>query len=267
MHTIYVFDIVCLRVSISELNRKMAVNQKPFTKALRVIASLLIVGHSFMVLSVPQVAKAAINLGDGSAENPYRITTCADISEIAGSNAHYALMNNIDCTGVTLSPIATFPGTLDGRNLTIDHLTISSVGDNVGLINWLNGGTVKNLAFTNGSISGRNYVGTLASQVSAGATISNVSVVADVTGNVVAGGIVGLLAGNATITRSSYAGTVTATTSNGGGIAGFVDTANINNSYAQALVTGGSALGLLAGSYGSSTDASVIALIAMSVVR
>jgi len=230
----------------------MAHKPKTQHQVFRILAAILIASHSFFVLSLPQTTKASSGLGTGTTNNPYRITTCADLADMAGSSAHYALLNNIDCQGVTVNPLSTFPGTLDGRNLTITNLTITSVGDNIGLINWLNGGTVKNLKFTNSNVTGRNYVGVLASQVSASATISNVSVSGDVSGNIVAGGIVGLLANGSVITKSSFEGNVTAMTSNGGGLVGYSDDGNIDNSYAQAVVTGGDRLGLIAGAFNSS---------------
>ena len=68
--------------------------------------------------------------GDGSAADPYQISTCAELQKMQNDlSAHYVLVNDIECnvypfnTGSGFSPIGTsstpFTGSLDGRNYKI----------------------------------------------------------------------------------------------------------------------------------------------------
>lgn len=225
-------------------------------KLLRIFAAVLVAGHAFLTLSIPQSAKAFSGLGAGTSENPYRITACSQLAEMDTSNNSFVLSADIDCQGVTVNPISVFSGIFDGRNHTITNMTITSTGDNVGLFNWLNSATVRNLKITDASVTGRNYVGILASQVNANTLISHVSTQGAISGQIVVGGVVGLLAGDADLQYSSYTGTVVASNIYGGGLAGMVDSANIENSYAQVDVDGGQRIGAGVGGFIASTSTS-----------
>lgn len=189
----------------------------------------------------------ALPPGFGSEGNPYRLSTCSQLAELDGRSGHFILTDNIYCDGVTVNPISTFPGTLDGRNYTIHDMTISQPsGDAIGFINWMNGGTIKNVRFTNISITGRNYVGLIA-QTNPAATLENVQVDGEVSGNIAVGGLMGIATNSSVINKSSFTGDVTATTQTVGGLVGQGIVMSITDSYAQANVTGPAKVGGLVG--------------------
>ncbi|MCA9343241.1 hypothetical protein KC950_04505 [Candidatus Saccharibacteria bacterium] len=144
--------------------------------------------------------------GNGTSDNPYKISSCEQLQEISDElSAHYALVENIDCSGTTawnasagFEPIGTstsltFSGVLDGRNRTIDSLFINRSGNNIGMFAFLSG-TVKNLSMTNVDItssSGTNHGSLVAEAI--GATIEHVSVQGDFNGNQRVGGFVGFV--------------------------------------------------------------------------
>src|SRR5260370_21886010 len=74
----------------------------------------------------------------------------------------------------TFTPISNFTGLFDGHGHTIANLTISSTAPNVGLFGTISStGVVRNLNLADATVSGSQFVGTLAG-TNAG-TISNVS--------------------------------------------------------------------------------------------
>ncbi|EJL81391.1 hypothetical protein PMI15_03433, partial [Polaromonas sp. CF318] len=178
--------------------------------------------------------------GDGlSTGTAYQI---ADIYGLQGAgsagmlNKNFKLANNIDASGTVnwnasagFNPIAggtQFTGNLDGGGHVIDQLVINRPGDtNVGLIGFLNGGTVSNLGLTGGSVTGSDTVGAL----------------------------VGRSVGSVTNSHSSAA--VSATTSTAGGLVG-ANVGTISSSYASGAVSGGQWLGGLAGSNAGSVSGS-----------
>lgn len=82
--------------------------------------------------------------GDGTEENPYKITTQEELAAITGSS-HYILMNDIELTG-SWTPLAEFSGTLNGNNKTITGLNIESDSNQVGLFEVIGAdGVVKDL--------------------------------------------------------------------------------------------------------------------------
>lgn len=108
--------------------------------------------------------------GDGSAENPYVITSPGDLAQMgAEPNAHYILGNNIDMNEIAepWTPISQFGGTLDGQGNAIENLYIDTEDSYAGLVGYLvnDGSFVKNIHFTNPTVvvnSGNRYVGVVA---------------------------------------------------------------------------------------------------------
>lgn len=218
-------------------------------KVFRVLASLLIASHAFLTLSLPQTANAFSGGGAGSSGNPYRITSCSQLSEMSQSTDYFLLRNDLDCDSTELSPIHEFQGTFDGRNHSIINITISSAGDNIGLFSTLTNATIKNLTIANSSFSGRNYVGSLAGIAGEGVAISHVSASGgNVSGATAVGGLIGQTYLGATIETSSFNGLFNASVAHGGGITGYLaDGSSINNSYAHVTGTGTSSIGGIAG--------------------
>lgn len=77
------------------------------------------------------------------------ITSVEDLKNVV-SNGNYKLMNDINLSGIEWSPLASFSGTFNGNNYSINGMTINMPESyNLGLFKELNGGIVKNLALTN----------------------------------------------------------------------------------------------------------------------
>jgi hypothetical protein len=109
--------------------------------------------------------------GSGTESNPYLITDCNQLAEMNNDlTAHYALDNDIDCSGFgNWNPIApdysgdAFSGSLDGRGYVINGLTSDHeyAGNyyNNGLIGRAYGATITRLGLTNIYIRGGGHVG------------------------------------------------------------------------------------------------------------
>ena len=179
--------------------------------------------------------------GSGTEEEPYLILTTDDMDGLASSvnggnvmsGKHFRLMNNLDYSGKTYTPIGTmssrFQGTFDGYGHSISNVVInqpdqdyqalfSVIGDN---------GTVMNLNLGVGSsITGGYYVGGIAGLCGGTITGCTVSEGVSISGNQNVGGIAGRIVGtlsdcvnNASVSGSNYVG----------GIAGASASSTISN--------------------------------------
>lgn len=162
-------------------------------------------------------------------------------------DGNYALRNSIDATATqdwnvnagtgikegfqSLGTSAeAFTGKFDGLDYNIFNLNINrGAEDNVGLFGVVGSGAViNNVTLVGGSITGHNYVGSLAGAVRDGASISNITNSAKVNGSTSVGGIIGQ-SGNyspsgknegASLENLINTGTVTGDTNNIGGLVG-----------------------------------------------
>lgn len=162
-------------------------------------------------------------------------------------DGNYALRNSIDATATqdwnvnagtvikegfqSLGTSAeAFTGKFDGLDYNIFNLNINrGAEDNVGLFGVVGSGAViNNVTLVGGSITGHNYVGSLAGAVRDGASISNITNSAKVNGSTSVGGIIGQ-SGNyspsgknegASLENLINTGTVTGDTNNIGGLIG-----------------------------------------------
>lgn len=158
---------------------------------------------------------------------------------------NYALRNSIDATATqdwnvvndtaqgfeSIGSVQNaFTGKFDGLDYNIFNLNINrGTEDNVGLFGVVGSGAViNNVTLVGGSITGQNYVGSLAGAVRDGASISNITNSAKVNGNTSVGGIIGQ-SGNyspsgknegASLENLINTGTVTGNTNNIGGLVG-----------------------------------------------
>jgi hypothetical protein len=133
--------------------------------------------------------------GSGTEDDPYEIATAEDLAAINDYdiNAHYALVGDIDLSGITWStaPILLFGGTFDGRGHTISNLTIDG-SSYLGLFGKImSDGIVTDLTIQNTYIIGYDYIGSLAG-CSYG-RIKNCHATGSVTGEFLVGGLVGLV--------------------------------------------------------------------------
>ncbi|WP_250227697.1 S-layer homology domain-containing protein [Anaeropeptidivorans aminofermentans] len=158
--------------------------------------------------------------GAGTSENPYQISTPAQLAKLAGlvnagnasyNAAHYRLMKDLDLSGYATGegwmPIGNaydmkFNGTFDGNGNTIANLTINNVLEGVmyqGLFGCIgSGGAVKNLGVTGVYINGGKRVGGIAGFMEA-ATLQNCYTMGNITALDSVGGVVGYVGYSSTV--------------------------------------------------------------------
>ncbi|MET3290915.1 UNVERIFIED_CONTAM: uncharacterized protein YjdB [Brevibacillus sp. OAP136] len=198
--------------------------------------------------------------GNGTAGNPFLITTPEQLNAIRyGTANHYKLGNNIDLTdylasggggynsGAFWAPISNFTGTFDGDGYVIRGLKINRSSENfVGFFGGTGAGaTIKNIGLDNVDVVSGSFVGGLVGGLQgSGATLSNSYVTGSVSGTNYIGGLVGYQSSGSV--SDSYS-SATVTGSYTGGLVGYQDNSSISNSYATGLVTGGYMIGGLVG--------------------
>ncbi|WP_051958951.1 YDG domain-containing protein [Janthinobacterium sp. RA13] len=194
--------------------------------------------------------------GDGGASSPYLIADIHGLQGIGslGFGNSYRLAGNIDASGTAnwndgqgFVPIAGsgggFSGVFDGGGFTLSNLKIDRSGRSgsaAGLFGTVQGGTLRNLTLSGGSVTGTANVGALAGEVVSG-IIDGVNSSTTVSGQRNVGGLVGSNGG--AITLSSSSGAVTGVNADGGGAIGGLagwnaSSASITTSYATGVVTG-----------------------------
>ena len=156
-------------------------------------------------------------LGTGTGENPYQISTPAQLAKLAGlvnagnasyNAAHYQLMNDLDLSGYATGegwvPIGTysnpFGGSFDGNGNEITNLTINrDTAEYQGLFGFIGGGgVVKSLGLTDISINGKQMVGGIAGFMDT-ATLQNCYTMGNVTALGFVGGVVGYVDKSSTV--------------------------------------------------------------------
>ncbi|TAE75016.1 MAG: T9SS C-terminal target domain-containing protein [Bacteroidetes bacterium] len=207
-------------------------------------------------------AQAQFAGGDGTAANPYLISTpqqLANIATVSANNHHFKLMNDINLAsylapsgagyngGQFWNPID-LQGTFDGNNYRIYNLKIERAENNVGLFRGL-AGTIKRLTVeVAGIVWGYHQVGIIVGNLgTANGVILTDSEVIDcrVRGTVKTlsatgsfgsvGGIAGVSIGK--ITRCHSRGTVIAPGARGGGIVGSANQTIIRHCSSTMLLT------------------------------
>jgi hypothetical protein len=172
--------------------------------------------------------------GDGSATNPFQITTEADLQQLAvdvngGNNyatKHFVLTRNIKLwsgwNSIGSTDAICFQGFFNGKGHVISGLNQSDATmDNVGLFGYIKNANIDSVGIVSASFTGKNNVG----------------------------GIVGY-ADNSTISNSFVSGTIHGNY-NVGGIAGSINKSIILNAYSIASITGNN---MIAGIVGNSTQ-------------
>ncbi|MDR2944266.1 MAG: hypothetical protein LBU81_04190 [Methanosarcinales archaeon] len=119
-------------------------------------------------------------LGDGTAGNPFQITTISQLDEVRQDlSANYILMNDLDFNDSSMgnwvplgfseneANITSFNGVFNGNNKIIRHLVIDTEKGNLsGLFSAIGrGGSVSNLTISNAQVSGNAYVVVLSGSV------------------------------------------------------------------------------------------------------
>lgn len=198
-------------------------------KFLSVILSCLMVLSTVSFVSFAGEITGQLE-GEGTAENPYVIKTADDLVLMASlidndasyADDNYILANDIDCAGVTLTPIGKtnyFTGVFDGKSFEISNIVMDDSTDNTGLIAFADGATVKNLGVVDSNFTGVGNTGAVIGR-SMHATVYNcyakgVSIV----GGKDSGGLIGMC--NNTVVENCFSiGNVTGKGDSAGGLLG-----------------------------------------------
>ena len=250
-------------------------------KTILILSLLALTGLSQMSV------KAQFSGGDGSAGNPYIITTASELATLATyvnagntayNNKNYKLNNNISLatyqTGSGWMPIGNysnrFKGVFDGNNKEITGLYINTTSlQAIGLFGSVGGGgTVKNLGLVNvnisllsssqdcaGGVSGYNE-GTILNCYSTGV------IIASSPGYALAGGVMGFNDGTVSncYSTASVSSIVSSATGSSAAIAGGVSGYNegtISNCYSTGMIIASSPDYALAGGVTGSNDGTV----------
>ncbi len=140
--------------------------------------------------------------GDGSAENPYQLSSVLQLQEIQNHlDSHFIQTADIDAVATAtwnnnegFEPIGDdvdfFTGSYDGGGFEIGGLTINRPEEfNVGLFGYINGGSVSNVSLVAADISGEERVGGIVG-INEG-LIDSVSVEGSIMSESIAGGVAG----------------------------------------------------------------------------
>jgi hypothetical protein len=214
--------------------------------------------------------------GEGTPTNPFLICTANQLLDIVDytlddPNASYKLIRDIDLRGVDLSnrdwyacitseddtylPIGydsscnhskTFTGNIDGNFKSIIGLKMARNQNDIGFISKTSFSSIKNLKLINPTISGNNYIGTIAASsentLFENIVIEKLDLKPKVNSSMI-GGIVGQSSKDV-ISRVVVDGTITGETSNIlGGIAGYASGSSVNFSRFEGMITGNYLIG------------------------
>ena len=205
--------------------------------------------------------------GDGTAKNPYLVSTAGDLQQISSDlKANYKVANDINMSMLNSDwlPIDNFSGVLDGNNKVISNLSIDGTSSHAGLFGQLGANAkIKNLVFTEPTLqvsASCLQAGILAGEATQD-SISNVHVfdanISSTADNVdaVTGGIIGQMALYSGIKGSTFQGSINMPgSSDVGGIIGQTETSSeIKACAAQADITGNDGVGGIVGATGTSS--------------
>ncbi|SDM33127.1 The GLUG motif-containing protein [Geoalkalibacter ferrihydriticus] len=199
-------------------------------------------------------------VGDGTAENPYEITTAEQLDAVRDyRDKHFILRNDIDLspynTGEGWLPIGAdydirFVGTFNGNGFTIHNLFINRDENYIGLFGYIDNAKISKLTIENASVTGRNFVGALTGTAK-DTTIDNIHVTGMVAGQFdQVGGLVGN--GRNLIAIDCSSDVEVTGVQRLGGLIGYQslesgDSSKIENSHATGSVSGHSYVGGLVG--------------------
>ena len=220
---------------------------------LSIILTILTMSVLLIVAPVCGLAANAAELpafsgGSGTEDNPYKISSAADLKALAVAvndgaeckGIYFQLTKDIDLGGSPWTPIGSFDnqftGIFDGNGCKITRLTINTTANNQGLFGYVGGGTVKKLGVV-GTVTGKDYVGGIVG-VNFGGTIEDCYNACTVTGNnKYVGGVVGYnfhgtvknCYNVGTISGNEYVGGVVGDTQNESDIQSCYNTGTVNN--------------------------------------
>ena len=206
------------------------------------------------------LADNIILTGSGIESDPYLITSPEDLKSLEGQtvSGYYQLAKDVDMSGVSMSPIRSFSGTLDGNGNAIRNLNLSG-GSKTALIGEFKGGTIKNLTLDQAIVNATSdYSGALIGYLSDSTMIESCTVVnSSITSSAgYVGGMIGQIYGSSTKVDVKYCAvkdtTVESTKTSStyiGGLIGDISSAEVTveGSYSSAQVKGAQYVGGLVG--------------------
>jgi len=214
----------------------------------------------------PVVSIAFTGSGSGTEEDPYEISTCAELQEMKNDLlAYYELVNDVDCSdtvnwngGAGFDPVGYYPnyfqGSLNGNEYVIDQLFIDRpTEDDVGLFGYTESSVISNIGLTNVQISGYLLVGGLVGFNNSSSPITNSYAAGNVSGKGYIGGLVGWNS-SSSIANSYATGSVSGDSGLGGLVGINRDFSSIANSYATGNVSGNGYIGGLVGNNSHSSS-------------
>ncbi len=100
--------------------------------------------------------------GAGTSGNPYQLETAQDVQNIGqASSAYFTVVQDINMSGISFSPITSFSGTLYGNNRHLYNLTITTTGSTKAVLFTSMSGTLVGLVIQNVTSSAATYAGGL----------------------------------------------------------------------------------------------------------
>ncbi|MFT4105186.1 MAG: S-layer homology domain-containing protein [Lacrimispora sp.] len=209
---------------------------------------------------ITETSSGGVFWGAGTSGDPYQIRTAADLAQMAvlvnaGNatylNKYYKLMNDLDLSGYagadsgagwtpigTASPGGSFRGHFDGGGKVITGLFINRPSaDNQGLFGIIStAASVKNLGVVNASITGADYTGGVAGQISVNSTVESCYTTGRISGGTGTGGLVGVV-GLSTTLKNCYSASEVSGIAQIGGVAGRTN-GTVQNCYATGKISG-----------------------------
>ncbi len=214
----------------------------------------------FLAIFFPSFLFAQYSGGNGSSDNPYKLSTCADLEKLMNSNSdwnkHFIMTSNIDLSGYTptqggIKPIgdgiSDFSGSFDGQSKCISNLAINTSSNSyVGLFACTaSSATITDLSLQNINITGNKRIGGLVGENFG--IVTNCSSNGIVSGNEHTGGLIGYNYGS--VSNCDFTGSVSGKSEVTGGLVGFNSRFNgyVSNCYSGGTVSGTSHVGGLIG--------------------
>ncbi|SFA86775.1 The GLUG motif-containing protein [Acetitomaculum ruminis DSM 5522] len=223
-------------------------------KTMSLLLSFIMIFSLFFDLSYQIVY--AMDKGDGTRENPYKISNYSELKEFAEivNGGHETIPQNTAACGILTNdiegmnddwiPIWNYSGIFDGNNKVISKLKISNYNDYIGFFGHIdNEGIVKNVSLKECDTSGNYYVGSLAGENKG--IITNCKNYGNITGsNHHSGGIAGYNKG--LVSNCDNYGDVNTQGSSHGGIVGD-NSGTITNCHNYGVIEGSDSIGGVAG--------------------
>ena len=206
--------------------------------------------------------------GDGSAENPWRITSAEQLHRVRGGlGDHYVLAADIDLgrppwnADEGWAPIGSyvsdrthecFTGVFDGAGYSVSGLTIERKGTGTGLFACVKEGVIRNVRLEDVVVKGERFTGSLAGFLERAGHVTGSSATGSVSGTDDTGGLIGSAEYTNTRIDSSSAAVTVSGWNRVGGLLGSASFMGLERVHASGSVLGYEHVGGLVGRMNSS---------------